>query len=70
MSNLTRFEPMREMVSLRDAMDRLFEESFLRPGWLGGVESAAGALPMDVYETGDHLVVKATVPGAKPCAPR
>ena len=28
MSNLTRWEPMRDMVTLRDAMDRLFDEAF------------------------------------------
>jgi hypothetical protein len=32
MSNLVPFEPFREMLSLREAMNRLFEESFLRPG--------------------------------------
>ncbi len=66
MAELVKWEPFREMMSLRDAMGRLFEESFLRPGWFGGWESAASALPVDVYETGDHVVVKATVPGVKP----
>ena len=31
MAELMRWDPFREMVSLRDAMDRLFEESFVRP---------------------------------------
>ena len=31
MSNLIRWQPMREMVTLRDAMDRLFDEAFTRP---------------------------------------
>ncbi len=66
MAELVKWEPAREMMSLRDVMDRLFEESFLRPGWFGMGESAASALPMDVYETDDHVVVKATVPGIKP----
>ena len=54
------------MMSLRDAMDRLFEESFLRPSLLGGNEVAAGMLPLDVYETDNAIVVKAAVPGVKP----
>jgi len=66
MADLVRWNPTREMLSLRDAMDRLFEDSFLRPSWFGGAESPAAAVPLDVYETGDHVVVKASVPGVKP----
>jgi HSP20 family protein len=54
------------MVSLREAMDRLFEESFLRPGLFGMGDSPAAALPVDLYETDSDVVVKATVPGIKP----
>ncbi len=66
MANLSRWEPAREMLSLREAMDRLFEESFLRPGTFGGGDTPMAALPVDLYETDDALVVKATVPGVKP----
>ena len=31
MANLTRFDPFSEMVTLRQAMDRLFEDSFVSP---------------------------------------
>jgi HSP20 family protein len=54
------------MVSLREAMDRLFEESFLRPDLFGGGETPASALPLDMYETENDVVVKASVPGVKP----
>ena len=63
---LTRWEPFREMVSLRDVMDRLFEESFIRParGWL---RSELGpTVQMDMYETDDDLVINADLPGLKP----
>ena len=30
--NITRWEPFREMISLRDAMSSLLQESFVRPG--------------------------------------
>ena len=34
MANLTRFEPFSDMISLRGAMDRLFDDSFVSPlGW-------------------------------------
>lgn len=66
MANLVRLEPAREMLSLREAMDRLFEESFLRPGSLGVSDSAAAMLPLDMYETENDVVVKAAIPGVKP----
>jgi HSP20 family protein len=61
------FEPFRDMMSLRDAMNRLFEESFLRPGALGStMETTTAPAPLDVYETENRLVLKAVVPGVKP----
>ena len=57
MSNLTRWEPVREM------MDRLFDDAFTRPISLrdGGWSSPA----VDMYQTDDELVVKAALPGFK-----
>ena len=66
MANLVRLEPAREMLSLREAMDRLFEESFLRPGSFGVSDSASAVLPLDMYETENDIVVKAAIPGVKP----
>jgi HSP20 family protein len=66
MAELVRWNPARDAVSLREAMDRLFEESFLRPDLFGSWESPASALPLDMYETENDVVVKASVPGVKP----
>jgi HSP20 family protein len=53
------------MVSLRDAMNRLFEDSFVRPAeWPARFEGMP--LAVDVMETKDDVVVKASVPGIKP----
>jgi HSP20 family protein len=52
------------MMSLRDAMDRLFEDSFVRP-WSIRSDGVVG-LPLDMYQTADDVVVKATLPGVKP----
>ena len=60
MSNLTRWEPVREMMTLREAMDRLFDDAFTRPLSVSGV-SATPAI--DMYQTDDEVVVKATLPG-------
>lgn len=64
-SQLSRWEPYRNMVSLREAMNRLNEESFVRP--LEGHISplVRTGLAVDIYEKGDALVVKAAVPGIK-----
>ncbi len=66
MSNLTRWEPMREMVTLRDAMDRLFDEAFTRPWGLSNGGRGLGMPAIDMYQTDDDVVVKAVVPGIKP----
>lgn len=67
MANITRFDPLGEMVSLRSAMDRLFEDSFVSPmSWrtIGGGESVTPAI--DVHETPDEIVVTAVLPGLRP----
>lgn len=69
MANLSRWEPMREALTLRDAVNRLFEESFVRPfgGWpLSTRDGAANVLAVDMFETNDDVTVKASMPGVKP----
>jgi HSP20 family protein len=55
--------PFGDLLSLRQAMDRLFEESFVRPGVTWG---EGGLVPMDVYATDDDFVLEANLPGVKP----
>lgn len=66
MTNLVRWEPFRDLVSLREAMDRLFEESVIRPrvGWVAPVGTET--LVVDMYETDDAIIVKSAIPGVKP----
>ena len=64
MSNLTRWEPAREIMTLREAMDRLFEDAFTRP--LSGRDSWYASSPaIDMYQTDNEIVVKASLPGIK-----
>jgi HSP20 family protein len=66
MSNLTRWEPGREVMTLRDAMDRLFDDAFTRPFSLireGGSTWSSPAI--DMYQTDNEVVVKAALPGFK-----
>jgi HSP20 family protein len=69
MADLIRRDPFSDMMSLRDAMDRLFEESFVRRfdgGRLLGIEGQP--LALDVYETDENLVVETSLPGISPDA--
>ena len=66
MSNLTRWEPMRDMVTLRDAMDRLFDEAFTRPWGLTDGGRGMGMPAVDMYQTEDDVIVKTAIPGIKP----
>ena len=63
MTNLTRWDPFGEMLSLRDAMNRLFEESFVLPARTSG---GALSMPLDLRETEDAFIVDVAVPGVRP----
>jgi HSP20 family protein len=56
---LTRWDPFAELGDLRSRFDRLFDE------WLDGHERA-WTPAIDVVREGDHLVLRADLPGIKP----
>ena len=61
---LLRRSPTREMVTLRDSLDRFFDERFFTP--MFGVEGMNETIPLDIIEEGNDLKVKASVPGVQP----
>jgi len=63
MSNLTRWEPVREMMTLREDMDRLFDDAFTRP--LSVRDGGWSTPALDMYQTDNDVVVKAALPGFK-----
>jgi HSP20 family protein len=67
MTLVRRTSPFGELVSLRQAMDRLFEDSYVRPNrtWAFAGDTGA-AMPLDVTSTADALIVEAALPGIKP----
>lgn len=62
MTDLARWDPFQEMTTLRDAMNQLLADSFVRPrGWIG-----ANQMPLDLYETENEYVAKLAAAGLKP----
>lgn len=75
MLDISRWDPFQEMMSLRDAMNRLMEESFLLPsgtaqetgqlatrGTRGGLRGPA----LDIVDLNDAFLVRASLPGVRP----
>ena len=63
MPTTVRWSPRRELMSLREAMDHLLEESLAEKGVRGKNE---GRLPIDVYTTPSEIVIQAAIPGVPP----
>lgn len=63
MANLIRWDPLREMSEVRSLMDRAFDDFFSRsPVTYNGM----GSVEVNLVQTDDDLVVKASIPGVKP----
>lgn len=61
------WDPFEQALSLRAAMDRLLQDSFVRPS--GGATARGNQsmnLPLDVHESEDAYTVRASLPGVKP----
>jgi len=63
--SLERWDPFREMITLRDAMDRLMQQSFVRPTQ-AFVAGRAETVPLEVVDRNDAVEVRAAIPGTKP----
>jgi len=66
MTIVRRASPLGELMTLRHAVDRLFDDDVFRPfRWTPGVVDGP-ALRLDVTTTADELTVEASLPGIKP----
>jgi HSP20 family protein len=61
MNTITRWDQSRGLASLQDQVNRLFEDTFTRDR-SGSADLATWAPVVDIYETGNELVVKADLP--------
>jgi HSP20 family protein len=60
---IVRWEPFRDMVASQREFDRLFREAFNPAVTEGELSTRTWAPPVDIYENGDNLVLKAELPG-------
>lgn len=58
--------PFRSVSTIREAMDRLLEDSFVQPLRSAVDATFRDAFPMDVLDAGDHFQVRAALPGVLP----
>ncbi len=57
-------DPLKELSAIHERMNQLFDETFLPARASEAVPAAAMWAPaVDIYESGDEIVVKAEVPG-------
>jgi len=63
MANLMRYDPFREMLSLRETANKLFERNFVFPTW---DLTNSTFTPMDVVENEQGYQLKVQLPGIKP----
>ncbi len=61
---ITRWDPFRDLISLQERMNKLFEESLSRSGTFEeGLSAGAWSPSADIYETQDKIVIKLDLPG-------
>ena len=66
MTRIRRWDPFREIAHGRHPFDPLLGRGFGRPWRLFAWEADASPFPVDLYETDDEVVVKASLPGVQP----
>jgi HSP20 family protein len=64
MTIVRRPTPFGELISLRQAMDRLFEDGYVRPS--GPMAGSTTTIPLDVRATAEALVIEAPMAGFRP----
>ena len=62
--SITRWDPISDAIGLRQVMDSLLEQSFVRPR--PDASGPAFGLAVDVEDRGDAFVIDAAIPGSAP----
>ncbi len=59
----TRWDPFRDLTTIQDRMNRLFQDTMARQRGQENIESGQWAPAVDIFETGDRIVLRADLPG-------
>src|SRR5579859_3874649 len=62
---MNRWNPIRDMITMREAMDRVMDDAIHNRQGQGAAQTA-WLLPIDAYVTEDAIVLQSDVPGLKP----
>jgi HSP20 family protein len=65
MTLIRRSSPIADLVSFRDAMERMFDERIFRPIWPANGDREA-VPPLDLYTTPEAVIAKVALPGVRP----
>lgn len=64
--SLRTWDPYRDIVSLRENINRMFEDVWRGEGRPTDMATSAWPVPVDVYETKDEIVMRVEAPGIDP----
>lgn len=64
--SLRTWDPYRDFSTLRESVNRLFEEAYRGGERPTEMTSSTWPVPVDIYETKDEIVVRVEVPGIDP----
>ena len=64
--SMIRWKPLRDLVGMRQTMERLFEEGYFRPWSALSLLGEQVHPAIDIHQTPNEVVVKAALPGVKP----
>lgn len=60
---ITRWDPFHDLMSIQDRVNRLFQETMARQRGQESIEGGQWAPAVDIFETGDRIVLRADLPG-------
>jgi HSP20 family protein len=60
---INRWDPFRDLTTIQDRMNRLFQETLAQSRGQENLERGAWAPAVDIFETGDRIVLRADLPG-------
>ncbi len=60
---VVKWDPLRDLLSIQDRMNRLFEQTLSRSRREEGITASTWSPAVDIYETPETIIMKADLPG-------